>query len=274
MNVWPNKVPGETGQMGPEVLQPQKASERQVVRLTNVSKPTIAVYRPSKDKDTGTAVIVAPGGGYFILAMDLEGTEVATWLNSIGVTAIVLKYRVPRRPGTPKDQPPVGALQDAQRAISLVRSHAAEWGIDLKRIGMMGFSAGAHLTAWAATNFDRRAYPAVDAIDKVSCRPDFAVLLYPAYLANAEKGGLAPEIRVTAQTPPAFFVHADDDKLSAENSAQTYVALKRAGVSAELHVYRSGGHGVGLRPSADAVSTWPARCADWMRGMGYLERKK
>src|SRR5690606_17937373 len=146
--------------------------------------------------------------------MDLEGEEVAQWLNSIGVSAIVLKYRVPRRADQPKHQAP---LQDAQRAMSLVRSRADEWGIDPNRIGILGFSAGGHLSATAATNFDRRAYEAVDAIDQVSCRPNFAVLVYPAYLIQENTLELSPEIRVSASTPPTFFAHASDDGIGPEN---------------------------------------------------------
>src|SRR5262249_20395631 len=159
--------------------QPKPGENPNVKRLTNVSKPTLTVFRPEKDKDTGAAVLIAPGGGYNILAWDLEGEEVAAWLNSIGVTGIVLKYRVPRRPDEPRDKPPLGPQQDAQRAMSVVRSKAKEWGIDPKRIGMLGFSAGGHLTAATATNFDKRTYEAIDDTDRVSSRPDFAVLVYP-----------------------------------------------------------------------------------------------
>src|SRR5262249_40691305 len=147
--------------------------------ITNVSKPTLSIHRPEKDRNSGVAIVVCPGGGYNMLAWDHEGEQVASWLNSIGVTAAVLKYRVPRRPGSPTDQPPVQAVMDAQRSVSLVRQHAEEWGLDAKRIGILGFSAGGHLGAWASTNADKRAYDSIDAADKVSCRPDFAVLVYP-----------------------------------------------------------------------------------------------
>jgi len=215
--------------------------------------------------------VICPGGGYNILAWDLEGEEVAAWLNSLGVTGIVLKYRVPRRPDQAKDKPPVGPLQDAQRAVSLVRSKAAEWGIDPKRIGILGFSAGGHLTAAAAANFDRRAYDALDDVDRVSCRPDFAVLVYPGYLVEKGTDQLAPDIRVRKECPPAFFAHAADDGVPAENSVAMYRALRKAGVPAELHVYAAGGHGFGLRPSARPCSTWPQRCADWLRAQGFLK---
>ena len=273
LDVWPGKPPGETAGVGPEKFAEQKPGQRVVARLTNVDKPTVTVYRPAKDKDTGAAVLIAPGGGYNILAWDLEGTEVAAWLNSLGVTGVVLKYRVPRRPGQPSDRPPPGPLQDAQRALSLVRSKAPDHGIDPKRIGMLGFSAGGHLTAATATNFDRRAYEPLDDVDKVSCRPDFAVLVYPAYLTTKDGAALAPDIRVTKETPPTFLAHAHNDGVSPVNSAQFYLALKRSGVPAELHVYATGGHGFGLRPSEDACSTWPQRCGEWMRVQGILKGK-
>jgi acetyl esterase/lipase len=267
IDVWPGKPLGETGNVGPEKAE----TTGKVTRISNVTAPTLTVFRPAKDKDTGAAVVIAPGGAYSILAWDLEGEEVAAWLNSIGVTGIVLKYRVPRRPGTPKDAAPPQAQMDAQRALSLTRSKAKDWGIDPKRIGMLGFSAGGHLTAWASTNYDKRAYEPADEVDKVSCRPDFTVLVYPAYLTNKSKDALVPEIRVTKDTPPTFFVHAEDDQVPAENSILMYLALKKKEVPAELHVYASGGHGFGLRPSDKPCSTWPQRCAEWLKSQGLLK---
>jgi acetyl esterase/lipase len=272
LNVWPGKAPGENGQIGPEkFLEPNPKEKPPIKRLTNVSKPTITIYRPVKDKDTGTAVLICPGGGYHILAWDLEGEEVASWLNSIGVTGIILKYRVPRRPGEPKDKPPLGPLQDAQRALRLVRSKSKQWHLNPDRIGILGFSAGGHLAASAATNFDRRAYEHIDDIDKVSCRPDFAVLIYPAYLLAKDKDKLSPEIHIEKHRPPMFFAHAGDDPIKADNSVQMYLALRHAGFPAELHVYASGGHGFGLRPSKHPCSTWPQRCAEWLRSQGFLK---
>jgi acetyl esterase/lipase len=271
LDVWPGKAPGENAPVGEEKFLEQKPGEKQVQRLTNVSKPTLSVFRPAKDQDTGAAVLICPGGGYNILAWDLEGEEVAAWLNTLGVTGIVLKYRVPRRPDQVKDKPPLGPLQDAQRALSLVRGKARDWGLDPKRIGILGFSAGGHLAAAAATNFRERAYPAIDEVDQVSCRPDFAVLVYPAYLVAKDKDELAPDIRVSAETPPTFFAHAADDPIKPDNSVQMFLALRRAKVPAELHVYASGGHGFGLRPSAHPCSAWPQRCADWLRDQGVLK---
>ncbi|HMF18262.1 MAG TPA: alpha/beta hydrolase [Gemmataceae bacterium] len=268
LDVWPGIAPGETGKIGPEKILDDKPGQRKVKRIANVSRPTITIYRPAKDKDTGAAVLIAPGGGYSILAWDLEGTEVADWLNSIGVTGIVLKYRVPKRADQPRHVPP---LQDAQRAMSLIRSKAKEWGIDSKRIGMLGFSAGGHLTASTATNFDKRAYDPIDDIDKASCRPDFAVLVYPAYLVDKSKTKLNPDIRVSGKTPPIFFAHAGDDPIEVENSVAMYLALKEAKVRSELHVYSAGGHGFGLRKSNMPCSTWPERCAAWFRQQGILK---
>jgi acetyl esterase/lipase len=265
-DIWPAKSPGEVGTLGEEQAKTatQPDGTKVVSSLTNVSKPTLTVCRPDATKSTNVAVLVFPGGGYTNLAWDHEGQQVARWLNSVGITAAVLKYRVPRREGTPKETPPIQALMDAQRAISLVRSRAAEWGVDSKRIGVLGFSAGGHLAAWSATNFDKRAYDSVDKADQTSCRPDFAVMIYPGGVVKRGTTDLAPEIRVTPQTPPCFFVHAHDDRGSTENSVMMYLALKRAGVSAELHIYASGGHGFGLRPTGKPSATWPQRCEEWL----------
>jgi acetyl esterase/lipase len=270
LDVWPGKAPGERGKIGQEKVVPGKPGPRSVKIITNITHPTLTIFRPASDKNTGAAVLIAPGGGYNVLAWDLEGEEVARWLNSIGVTGIVLKYRVPRREGTAKGAPPVQALMDAQRALSLVRSKAGEWGLDAKRIGMLGFSAGGHLTAWTATNFDKRSYETMDDVDKVSCRPDFAVLVYPGGVVARDKDELSPEIRVSKQTPPMFFAHANNDKVRAENSVLLFLALRKVGVPAELHVFASGGHGFGLRASTRPGSTWPTLCAAWMRDRGIL----
>lgn len=269
VDLWPGKAPGETGKSVGEEKETKKGDL--VTSITNVTKPTLGVYRPAEGKDTGVAVVVCPGGGYNNLAWDHEGEQVARWLNSIGVTAFVLKYRVPRRPDAPKNEPPVQALMDAQRALSLVRHNAGEWKIDAKRVGMLGFSAGGHLTAWASTNADKRAYEPVDAADKAGCRPDFAVLIYPGGVLKRGTDQLSPEIRVNSETPPSFFAHAGNDPVNAENSVMMYLALKRAGVPAELHVYATGGHGFGMRPSDNPASTWPKRCEEWMRNQKILK---
>jgi acetyl esterase/lipase len=267
LKVWPADVPGETGDIGEETAT-ASGPPKPVTRVSNVSQPTIAVYRAPKDKANGCAVVVCPGGGYNILAYDLEGTEVAEWLNSIGVTAIVLKYRVPRRD---KEQPEAAPLQDVQRAIRLVRKNAQEWGVDSARIGVLGFSAGGHLTVMAGTHWDRTTYEPVDEADSLSCRPDFLVPIYPAYLGDKEDPTqLSPLVRVNKETPPTFVAITQDDSDRAIYAALLLVALKRANVPAELHIYSRGGHGYGLRPSDNPVSTWPARCEDWMRASGVL----
>jgi len=274
MPIWPHGAPGDTPPTGAEVdtTKPTDGlvAGRRVVRTGNVSTPTITIYRPSKDKDTGAAVVVFPGGGYSILAMDLEGTEVCEWLNSIGVTGVLLKYRVPARAGRPRGAAP---LEDAQRAVSLVRSRAAELGIDPKRIGVLGFSAGGHLAAYLSTNFEKRTYLQVDAADNVSCRPDFTLLIYPAYLTVREQGDkISPELTITKDTPPTFLVQAEDDGVRVENSLFYYAALRNAKVAAEMHLYPVGGHGYGLRHTDKLVTTWPARAEEWLRSLGVLKR--
>jgi acetyl esterase/lipase len=270
IDLWPGAAPGENGSIGEEVA---KKKGDVVTSLTNVTKPTITVSRPEKDKDTGVAIVVCPGGGYSNLAWDHEGEQVARWLNSLGVTAAVLKYRVPRRPDTPKGKPPVQALMDAQRALSLVRSKADDWGLDPKKIGILGFSAGGHLGAWASTNYDKRSYEAVDAADRADCRPDFAVLIYPGGAIEKGSDQLNPEIRITSQTPPTFLVHATNDPGS-DNSVYLYLALKRAGVPVEAHFYGEGGHGFGMRPSDKPHASWTRRCEDWLRAQGILKPGK
>ncbi|MCG8584407.1 MAG: alpha/beta hydrolase [Pirellulales bacterium] len=268
--VWPDKAPGETGEVPPEAIKNRKPKlGGPVTRVGNVSEPTITLYRAPKEMNTGAAVVVCPGGGYHILAWNLEGVEIAKWLNSIGVNAVVLKYRVPRREGRPMFEAP---LQDAQRAIRLTRKHAAEWGIDPKRVGQLGFSAGGHLTATTATNFDRPAYKPVDDADKLSCRPDFSVLIYPAYLLTKENdvNKLAPEVRVSKETPPAILIQTQDDGVKVECAVAYYLALKKAGVPVEMHLYPKGGHGYGLRPTGHDISTWPHRVEDWLRKSGML----
>jgi acetyl esterase/lipase len=218
-------------------------ADRLVYRLGNVSTPTLTLY-PAKTNNADAAVVVFPGGGYRILAIDLEGTEVCDWLNSINVTCVLLKYRVPDS-DYPKSP---AALQDAQRALGMVRSHAAEWHVDPNRIGVLGFSAGGHLAAALSTHFDQRLYDAVDAADRLSCRPDFAVIIYPGYLALSEQNFAPnPDIHVTEKTPPSILVQAEDDPVHVENSTVYYQALKNAKVPAEMHLYAQGGHGYGLR---------------------------
>ncbi|MGH9449395.1 MAG: alpha/beta hydrolase [Terriglobia bacterium] len=270
MRLWPHGAPGGANATGPErnTTGPHDGlvAGKSVIRLTNVSDPTITLYEPEKAKRSGAAVVVFPGGAYQILAMDLEGTEVCAWLNSIGVTAVLLKYRVPPRKGLPRYAAP---LQDAQRALGLVRYHAREWGIDPNRIGVLGFSAGGDLGALLSTHFAQRTYTRVDGADEVSCKPDFTMLVYPAYLVVNHLGcALAPELKVTASTPPTFLVQTEDDPIGVKNSICYYLALKRAKVPAEMHIYPAGGHGYGLRRTKETVTTWPERAVAWLRSLG------
>jgi acetyl esterase/lipase len=273
--VWPGKVPADYGRIGAErVRDPSDSPTKNAKWITNVTKPTITVFRPPTEKNTGAAMVICPGGGYWNLAWDLEGEEVAAWLNANGMTGIVLKYRVPRRPGQPEKEPAPGPLLDSQRAVSLVRSRAGEWGIDPNRLGIVGFSAGGHLSVMTATYFDKRAYEPIDEIDKISCRPDFAVAVYPGYLLpeDVDTDVLAPYIRIPAGTPPIFLAHATDDPESGpEHSVAMYLALKRAHIPAELHVFAKGGHGWGVRKSSLPCSTWTDRCVAWLRSQGVLQ---
>lgn len=272
--LWPGKPPGETKEL-PAEGDTTKATDgliagRRLIRLGNVGTPTLEVFLPPAARRNGAAVLVCPGGGYHILALDLEGTEVCEWLNSIGVTGVLLKYRVPRREGLEKHAAP---LQDAQRAMGLVRQRATEWGIDPKRVGVLGFSAGGHLAAAVSTTPDRT-YARLDAADDLPARPDFAVLVYPGYLTVKEDHDrVAPDLKITSETPPTFLVMAQDDPVRVENVFGYGAALKQAGVPFELHVYPSGGHGYGLRRTDNPVTTWPDRVADWLKAQGLLERR-
>jgi acetyl esterase/lipase len=282
IRVWPGDAPDEDGKLGPRktVLSPkldrtQVEVTEQTRMVTNVSTPMLAVYRPAKGKDTGTAAIICPGGGYWNLFYELEGEEVAAWLNSLGVTGIILEYRVPRRADEPKGEPARRPLQDAQRAVSLVRSKAKDWGIDPKRIGMIGFSAGGHLAFATATNFEKRTYKPIDAVDEVSCRPDFAVSAYSGYLKAKDGPGLAPGLRVPKGTPPMFLVHGGEDLISdPAHSVTAYLALKKAGASAELHVYARTAHDFGVRRVGKPCDSWTASCAEWLRREGLLGPRK
>ncbi len=272
--LWPGAVPGEKGDIQPEhdttKQNAQGKPEDGIIRLGFVSQPTITIYSPPADRNTGAAVIVCPGGGYSILAYDLEGSEICDWLNSIGVTGILLKYRVPVRNGLPRYGPP---LQDAQRAIGLVRSRAAEWGVKTDRIGILGFSAGGHLSAVASNNFSERTYPPTDDADKLSCRPDYTILIYPAYLTpDSDHANVVKELPISSKTPPTFMVMTQDDPVHVENVFTYGMALKQANVPFELHVYPDGGHGYGLRKSTHEVSHWPERAAEWMAARGLLKR--
>ena len=280
MPIWPGAVPDARPVAEPEVAATTGKEElvagRPWVYVSNVSRPTMTVYSP-KGTNTGVAVVVFPGGGYQILAIDLEGTEVCDWLTSRGITCVLLKYRVPRSGHywddackchiTPKSPT---ALQDAQRTVGLVRFHAAEWHIDPHKIGVLGFSAGGHLSAAISTHFKQRLYPTVDAADQESCRPDFAVAIYPGHLwVDYEKFELNPDVPVTRETPPTFLLQAEDDPVDNINhSLVYYIALKNAGVPVEMHLFPQGGHAFGLRPTKFPITRWPQLVETWLGTIG------
>lgn len=264
--LWPGVAPNPQANPLPErnttTAKDNLVAGRPVIRLGDVSVPTITLYQP-KTNNSGAAVVVFPGGAYRILAIDLEGTEVCDQLNSIGLSCILLKYRVPNSGPYPKS---AAALEDAQRALRLVRSHATEWGLDPNRIGVLGFSAGAHLAAALSNHFEDQLYKPVDAADNLSCRPGFAILIYPAYLALAEHNfELNPSIRPDAKTPPTFIIQAEDDPVRVENAVLYFMALKDVGIPAELHIYAQGGHGYGLRPTSLPITQWPMLLKTWLR---------
>jgi acetyl esterase/lipase len=270
IELFPEKAPGEKGNLPAESVDTKgnKVGGETVERMSNVSKPVITIYKPLEELAIGTAVIVCPGGGYNILAYDLEGTEICEWLNDLGVTAILLKYRVPRREGLEKHAAP---LQDAQRCISYVRAHAKDFGVNPERIGIMGFSAGAHLSAMAGNASTNRTYSPVDENDNHSCRPDFCMLIYPAYLSGNTIASTAPDIKVTENTPPTLLIQAEDDKPHINSSLAYYYALKEVGVPATMHLYPNGGHGYGIRDTKATVNLWYERAEDWFRSMGFIE---
>jgi acetyl esterase/lipase len=282
LEIWPGKAPDEIGNFGAERTRMSPSLEHKQVEvmestrmLTDVTKPSITIYHPSKDKATDTAVLICPGGGYWNLYWQLEGEEVAEWLNSIGVTGIILKYRVPRRPGEPEKEPAKRPLQDSQRAVSFVRSKAAEWGINPDHIGIVGFSAGGHLAVATATNFEKRSYDPIDDIDKISCRPNFAIPVYSGYLKAKDKEELAPGIQAPTNSPPMFLVHGGEDIISPpEGSVLMYLALKKAGVPAELHIYANATHDFGVRKVQNPCSTWTDSCEKWLRDQGFLSLVK
>ena len=280
IRIWPSAVPDALPVDGPEVAgtvvdaagNKRLVGGRPWVYVDRVSQPTMTVYSP-QGRNTGAAVVVFPGGGYNILAIDLEGTEVCDWLTSSGITCVLLKYRVPcAKVGAYQDC--LTALQDAQRTVGLVRFEAAQWHIGPRKIGVLGFSAGGHMVASLSTRFEKRLYAPVDRADEESCRPDFAVALYPGHLAIAQNGyALNPEVQVTSRTPPTFLLQAEDDPVDpVENSLVYYWALRKAGVSAEIHLYATGGHAFGLRPTESPITRWPQLVETWLATIGMIPK--
>jgi len=271
--IWPaGKLPDARPAPGPKSAT--QAAGKPFLSVTNVSQPTMTVYSPV-GTNTGAAVVVFPGGGYQILAIDLEGTEICDWLVSRGITAVLLKYRVPIERTNPYAEPtPPLALQDAQRTVGLVRLHAAEWHIDPHKVGVIGFSAGGHMVAALSTHFEKRSYQPVDEADRQSCRPDFAMACYPGHLWDEDDPlVLNPTVPVSSQTPPTFLVHAEDDPMDpVYHSLVYYAALKKASVPVEMHLYAQGGHGFGLRPTTRPISHWPELAETWLRTIGMIPK--
>lgn len=269
IKVWPGAVPGEESFDASKVTPPAPRNDG-IERIPLVTEPTLTYYPAPAATNTRTAVLIAPGGGYNILAWNHEGTEMAEWFNSLGVNAAVLKYRVPRRnPNTPHVLP----LQDAQRALALMRQNAAAWGFEANRVGMMGFSAGGHLTVMTAVTGSERTYPVQDKADDLVGAPNFLMPIYPAYLADERTpGDLYPNIKVTPAFPSTFMAVTHDDVLRGLNAARLYIALRTANVTGELHIYTRGGHGYGIRKSDNPVSTWHHRLEDWLRIEGWLTK--
>jgi len=281
ISIWPGAIPDVWPDSENESVHtaPNLVAGKPWTYVWHVSTPTLTVYAP-RGKNTGAAVVVFPGGGYQILAIDLEGTEVCDWLTPKGITCVLLKYRVPHSgPSFQRDcncwinPKPALALEDAQRALGLVRLHAAEWHIDPHRIGVLGFSAGGHLVAAISNAYQQRLYSPVDAADQQSCRPDFAVALYPGHLWMREEGqyGFNPDIHVTRATPPTFLLQAETDSVDNVNQSLVYyIALKDAGVPTEMHLYTGGGHAFGLRRTKDPITEWPQLVEKWLRTIGIL----
>lgn len=278
--IWPGAVPDAQPVPGPETSTTTLIVGKPCVFVDNVSQPTLTVYSP-KGTNMGIAVVVFPGGGYNQLAIDLEGTEICDWLVSKGITGVLLKYRVPaRKVGRYREAPQT--LQDAQRTLGLVRFHAAEWHIDPHKIGVIGFSAGGHLVAATSNHFDKRSYSPVDDADKESCRPDFAIALYPGHLSpwdpddsdswkNTEQLGFNPNLPVTGNTPPTFLLQAQNDPVDDVRNSMAYsLALRNAKVPVELHLYAEGGHGFGLRHTKLPIKEWPQLVEKWLGTIGMI----
>ena len=278
--LWPGTPPDAAPMPGPEYVastagKHERVAGKPYIYAGNVAQPTLTLYVPH-GKNTGAAVLVIPGGGFQILAMDLEGTEVCDWLNARGITCVLLKYRVPSEPYDwhcdcrPHNlEVPTRSLEDVQRAMGLIRLNAKAWNIDPHRLGVIGFSAGGYLVAEISTHFERRLYAPVDAADRESCRPDFAIGIYPGHLAT-DQGTLNPTLPVTKDTPPTFLLQAEDDHVDGWQSPVYYDALRKVGVPAELHVYPHGGHAFGLRRTREPITAWPDLVDIWLKSLGVI----
>lgn len=277
--LWPGTPPDTKPMSGPEITGPVKknVAGKPWTYVTHVSVLTMTVYLPS-GKNTGAAVVVFPGGGFEVLAIDLEGTEVCDWLTAKGITCILLEYRVPSEPYDAKCDcrpdnliTPARSLEDAQRTMGLVRLHAKEWHIDPHKVGVLGFSAGGYLAAEINTRYQKRLYAPIDAADKESARPDFAVLVYPGHLTpdRSDDLQLNPNVPITHDTPPTFLLQAEDDTTDGVNQVLTYfIAAKKAGAKAEMHIYAEGGHAFGLRRTKQPITDWPLLVETWLHTIG------
>jgi acetyl esterase/lipase len=253
LEIWPKSALDANASIETERPEPDRGDN--VIRISNITDPTIMIFKAKQSETKRPAKIICPGGGYSYLAVNKEGTKIADWFNSLGITSIVLKYRVPNQ----RDN----AFKDIQRAMRVVRFNANEWNVDPDKIGVIGFSAGAHLCARLSSDFDNKSYESVDEQDALSCRPDFTTLLYPAYLSDS-CSVLRPDIKVSSKNPSAFIVQTQDDSVGVENSLYYYIALKNANVSSELHIFPSGGHGYGMEPNNASLATWPELCEKWL----------
>ncbi|MFW6170246.1 MAG: alpha/beta hydrolase [Planctomycetota bacterium] len=272
IELWPEGLPEDAKPVAGERIEELRAKQTGE-RITYVAKPTLTIYQADEEKANGCGVVICPGGGYNILAWPQEGLELAEWFNTFGVTAGVLKYRVPRRdPKRPHWEP----LQDAQRAVRIMRGRAGEWNVDPNRVGIMGFSAGGHLAVMAGTHHAEKTYDPVDAMDQLSAKPDFMCPIYAAYLGNDyqdDRPEIGTLVNITEETPPAFMAVTLDDRYRGVQAALLVAKFKEAGVPAEAHIYSVGGHGYGIRPSELPVSTWHPRLKDWLRVSGFLEQE-
>lgn len=277
--IWPGIPPGARQLQGSEIAgtvvdtagRPKLVGGKPWVYVDRVSQPTMTVYSPA-GRNTGAAVVVFPGGGYNVLAIDLEGTEACDWLTSRGVTCVLSKYRVPCAVTGPY-RDCLTALQDAQRTVGLVRHQAARWRIDPHKIGVLGFSAGGHMVAAMSTHFERRVYRAVDAADSTSCRPDFVIALYPGHIVTRSRPAPNPDFAITSRAPPTLLVQAENDPVDpVENSIVYHAALRRAGVPVEMHLFTKGGHAFGMRRTSEPITAWPALAEQWLGAIGMIPR--
>ncbi|MFL5607001.1 MAG: alpha/beta hydrolase [Gemmatimonadaceae bacterium] len=281
IRIWPGAVPDARPVDGPELSgtvvdtagHPKLVGGKPWVYVDRVSQPTMTVYSPA-GMNTGAAVVVFPGGGYNVLAIDLEGTEACDWLTARGITCVLSKYRVPCAVTGPY-RDCLTALQDAQRTVGLVRHQAARWRIDPHKIGILGFSAGGHMVAAMSTHFERRVYKAVDAADTTSCRPDFAIALYPGHIVTRSRGLTPnPDFQITRRAPPTLLIQAENDPVDpVENSIIYHAALRKVGVPVEMHLYTKGGHAFGLRRTSEPITAWPQLAEQWLGTIGMIPKR-